>query len=171
MRWLVKRTGLRLWLAFQLTLCPLQPIAAEGIQPPGETSSKVESRASKDILTQNQQILHLLNRFGFGPKPGDLEKVSQMGVRRYLELQLHPERISDPVVQAKLSGLETLRMSSSELVRNFPPPKKLNQSRGREISEKHIDDSLTVDKPMAFNGPRRVIGELSQAKVLRAVYS
>ena len=37
---------------------------------------------------------HVLNRLTFGPRPGDLEKVAAMGVRAFIERQLHPERIA-----------------------------------------------------------------------------
>src|SRR5262245_35459628 len=57
---------------------------------------------SKTALSEDLRIVHLLNRAGFGPRQGDVEKVRQMGVEKYLELQLHPSMIDDALVDAKL---------------------------------------------------------------------
>jgi hypothetical protein len=46
-------------------------------------------------LTETQQALHLLNRLGYGPRPGDLEAVRSVGAAAWVEAQLHPERMDD----------------------------------------------------------------------------
>ena len=40
--------------------------------------------------------LHVLNRLGYGPAPGDLARVRQVGIDRYIDEQLHPERLPLP---------------------------------------------------------------------------
>ena len=50
-------------------------------------------------LTADQKVIHLLNRITFGPRPGDLERVMKMGWQKYLDEQLHPERIADEIVE------------------------------------------------------------------------
>ena len=45
-------------------------------------------------LTEEEQIVHVLNRLGFGPRPGDIEKVAAMGLETYIEQQLHPQEIA-----------------------------------------------------------------------------
>ena len=44
----------------------------------------------------DKAIVHVLNRIGFGPRPGDVERVRAIGLQRYIDQQLHPERIADP---------------------------------------------------------------------------
>jgi uncharacterized protein (DUF1800 family) len=56
--------------------------------------------------------LHLLNRTTFGPRPGDVERVQAMGLRAYLEAQLHPEAIGDQAVDAQLAPLTALGQSA-----------------------------------------------------------
>ncbi len=74
-------------------------------------------------LSSEQKIAHALNRLTFGPRPGDFERVRSMGLKKWIDLQLHPERIAEnPALEAKLRVLDTLRMSTSELVENYPPP-------------------------------------------------
>jgi len=38
------------------------------------------------------QAERLLWRAGFGPRPGDVERIRRLGVERYIDQQLHPER-------------------------------------------------------------------------------
>src|SRR5579871_5278317 len=73
-------------------------------------------------LSPQQQIVHALNRLTFGPKPGDAEEVRRIGLNKWIELQLHPEKIPEnPVLEARLKPLETLRMSLSDVVKDYSP--------------------------------------------------
>ena len=68
-------------------------------------------------LTEDQKALHLLNRTGFGPRPGDLELVRRLGFDRYVEQQLHPEKIDDSAAEAELADLDSLRLSTAEILK------------------------------------------------------
>jgi uncharacterized protein (DUF1800 family) len=76
-------------------------------------------------LTADQRVLHVLNRLGFGARPGDVERVRAMGVDKYIELQLSPDRIDDSASEARLQNLETLRMTTAELYEKYPQPGQL----------------------------------------------
>ena len=78
--------------------------------------------AQAQKLSEEARILHVLNRLGFGARPGDIERVRRMGVERYVEEQLRPERIADEVAEAKVKNLSTLSMSSGELLAKYPNP-------------------------------------------------
>jgi len=54
------------------------------------TATPAPQKASDD-----QQITHVLNRLGFGARPADIERVRKMGLRQYIEQQLHPEDLND----------------------------------------------------------------------------
>jgi uncharacterized protein (DUF1800 family) len=73
-------------------------------------------------LTQEQRAIHALNRLTFGPRPGDLDYVLQVGVDKWIDQQLHPESIDDSALNARLGPLRTLRMSPKDLVQSFPSP-------------------------------------------------
>src|ERR1043166_8466974 len=91
------------------------------------TGNKSSARISED-----QRILHVLNRLGFGARPGDIERVKSIGVDKYIEQQLNPEKIDDSASEAKLQNLETLRMSTAELYEKYPQPGQLlNQLQRR----------------------------------------
>jgi uncharacterized protein (DUF1800 family) len=79
-----------------------------------------EKGPSAGQMTEQKRALHTLNRLAFGPRPGDVERVLAMGVDRWIEQQLHPEKIDDSALESRLASLPTLRMSTRELVENFP---------------------------------------------------
>jgi uncharacterized protein (DUF1800 family) len=77
-------------------------------------------------LSTEKKTLHALNRLTFGPRPGDLEAVRKMGLKKWLDRQLHPERLPEnPALLAKLKPLDTLRMTTQDILANYPPPQVL----------------------------------------------
>src|SRR6266436_4408396 len=93
----------------------------------GISAQSMKMLASKSAakLSEDQRILHVLNRLGFGARPGDLERVKAMGIDNYVAQQLWPEKIDDSASEAKLQNLETLRMSTAELYEKYPQPGQL----------------------------------------------
>jgi len=73
-------------------------------------------------LSEEQKILHVLNRLGFGARPGDVEKVKKIGIDKYIEQQLNPASIDDAVAENKVKGLEIFSMSTAELFEKYPNP-------------------------------------------------
>src|SRR4026209_2770923 len=143
------------------------------LSPAFQSRPKPQATSS---LTEEQKIVHVLNRTGFGPRPGDVERVRRMGLQNYLELQLHPLKIEDSASESKLSGFKTLTMSSRELIEQYPRRAKRKPTNGERVDgvqtkEKGDPDETEPPRTMALNGPGRVVGELAQAKLLRAVYS
>ena len=93
-----------------------------------------EKRAKSQNLTEEQRIVHVLNRLGFGARPGDVERVKAMGLENYINQQLNPEKISDTVAENKVRDLNVLNMSTAELYEKFPQPGQLLrqlQARGK----------------------------------------
>src|SRR6266571_3018077 len=76
-------------------------------------------------LSSERQILHVVNRLTFGPHAGDIEQVRRIGVEKWIDLQLHPDRISEnPLLEAKLKPLETLQLTVWQIQEKYPavPP-------------------------------------------------
>src|SRR5687768_6247136 len=67
-------------------------------------------------------IVHVLNRIGYGPRPSDVERVRQLGIQAYIEQQLHPERITDEGIEARLDRMTTLTLSTNELLERYHQP-------------------------------------------------
>ena len=74
-------------------------------------------------LTADEAILHAMNRLAYGPRPGDIERVRQMGLAKWIDQQLAPNSINDNAVNARLENLPTLSMSAARLIEEYPQPK------------------------------------------------
>jgi uncharacterized protein (DUF1800 family) len=99
-----------------------------------------------------KRAVHALNRLTFGPRPGDVQKVMAMGVDRWIDEQLHPEKISDSALEARLAPLRTLKMSQKELVEEFPD----------QMVIKQVMDGR---KPMPSDPARRAIYQVQIARL------
>ncbi len=76
---------------------------------------------------EQKRALHALNRLSFGPRPGEVDRVAAMGVDKWIDLQLHPDKIDDHAVEARLAGFTTLRMDTRQMIEKFPPPQVVKQ--------------------------------------------
>ncbi len=74
-------------------------------------------------LSSDQQVLHVLNRLAFGPRPGDVDAVRRMGVKKWIQQQLEPARVpEDPVLEARLKTMPTLELPTWQLIENTQGP-------------------------------------------------
>ena len=142
-------------------------------------------------LSEDEAILHALNRLGYGPQAGEIEQVRQMGLEKWIEKQLKPDSIDDSALDARLGRYPTLRKSAAQLMAEFPQPNQAAKKEGlskdqvqEERREKARAAVAAVDAkgPSGPNtaaekelakvvGPQRPVTELSMAKMDRAIYS
>ena len=132
-----------------------ETITTEPLLPAVAASSRTRTAR----LTEDQKILHLLNRVTFGARPGDIERVRRVGLDKFLSEQLHPETIDDSELETRLAALPTLKMNSAELWQFYPPAPVVDQ----RANEKN--------PPPVFGRPGQVQVELVQQKLIRAVSS
>src|SRR3984893_1545565 len=83
-------------------------------------------------LSADEAILHALNRLAYGPRPGDIEHVRQMGLAKWIDQPLRPRSIDDPALEARLENYPTLRMSSAKLLAEYPQPKQAEKQVGKQ---------------------------------------
>jgi uncharacterized protein (DUF1800 family) len=160
---------------------------------PASADSKKTTR-----LTEEQKIIHLLNRIGFGPRPGDVEKVKRMGIDKYVDQQLHPDRIDDSGLQTKLAGLDSLGMTVAQLYQKYPAPQFVARELGLRPGKGQAPNPQTPNKTQpgaqdsdttkesqreqrqkilayysqkGLKPPATLIQELQTQKIIRAVYS
>ena len=75
-------------------------------------------------LTADEAILHALNRLAYGPRPGEIERIKQIGLAKWIDQQLNPNSIVDSGVEARLEIYPTLNMRTSQLLAEYPNPKQ-----------------------------------------------
>ena len=136
-------------------------------------------------LGGDERIVHVLNRLSFGPRPGDVAKVRDLGVYRYIIQQLYPERIPDLACRERIAGLEYVHQSATETANRFikvdPALKKAYDDARTRMAE--LQKAEPKDRK-AIAALQKVIREyrkktdkflplrqLARAKLIRAVHS
>jgi uncharacterized protein (DUF1800 family) len=95
---------------------------------PAQTAQPIQSNAHPPArhayqsgqLQGGERILHALNRFTFGPRPGDLEAVRAMGLDNWFNQQLHPESLSQPELNARLAQYPAMQRNPQDLLFYLP---------------------------------------------------
>src|SRR5437667_2696612 len=124
--------------------------------------------ARRPPLAEARRILHVLNRVGFGPRPGDVERVRAVGLEAWIDRQLHPETIDDRATERALAELASIRLSIPEALREYPRPDPglREKVQNGEMTRAEMMETYPPEKR-----PFRIAAELQAAKTLRAVES
>jgi uncharacterized protein (DUF1800 family) len=102
-------------------------------------------------LSADEAIQHAMNRLAYGPRPGDVERVRQMGLAKWIDLQLNPKSIDDSAVEARLNVYPTLSMRTAQLMVEYPNPKQAAKQAEQpkpaptpeQTAQKQADDGIT----------------------------
>src|SRR5918992_1453371 len=85
--------------------------------------------------SEREAAAHPLDRFAFGARPGEVEKVVAVGLDRWMERQLAP-RPPDRDLSARLGRPDGWEMAAAERARQFPrPPRLLAEARRAGVVE------------------------------------
>ncbi len=117
-------------LAVAILLAPAVKIKADP-SPQAQVTSR--------DLSEKQRVIHLLNRLGYGPRLGDVERVKHIGIDKYIDEQLYPERINDSAAEARLKRLESLHMTIAQLYASYPVPRVVAAQLGLIRKNQAID--------------------------------
>ncbi|KXK05449.1 MAG: hypothetical protein UZ17_ACD001000639 [Acidobacteria bacterium OLB17] len=99
----------------------------------------------KRSLTEDQKILHVLNRLGFGARPGDVERVRAMGIKKYIEQQLDPASIDDHIAEGKAGRLTVPNLTTDELFAKYPNPGALLRAVDGKNAQKQVAQNTPAD--------------------------
>src|ERR1035438_646187 len=126
-------------------------------------------------LTGDQRIQHALNRLTFGARPGDLEEVRRIGLEKWIQAQLHPETIAESAtLEAKLKPLETLRLDTATIVKDYPvttmrpivrpsPNMLIGPENYNKLLRGTLEERLAILKPLDPVKRRQVLAALAPA--------
>lgn len=141
----------------------------------------------KKPLSEDQKISHVLNRLGFGARPGDIAKVKAIGIQKYIDQQLDPAPLPDAALEAKVKNLEIFNLSTAELFAKYPNPGALLQAidrergqpqaaqNGEDMTEKDRQDRQAKLRELYakydLKPAQQILPQITTNRVLRAVYS
>lgn len=139
-----------------------------------------QPQSAPPALTETQRITHLLNRIAFGPRPGDVDRVRQMGAAKYIEQQLHPELIDDSATDIRIETFDSLHMTPPEIFDHFADPQMiLQQQLGGALNGAQANGDQAASRQkvqatmqqMGISPPQKLAQELMAQKLVRAVSS
>jgi uncharacterized protein (DUF1800 family) len=140
-------------------------------------------------LTEEQKVLHVLNRLTFGPRPGDVEKVKKIGIETFIQQQLDPASIDDSAAEARVKGLDVFGLTTSEIFAKYPNPgallRQLEGGRQAQANNSPRDpDQMTPDEQRErrqklaelyrkndLRPAAQLMPQIAANRVLRAAYS
>jgi uncharacterized protein (DUF1800 family) len=127
---------------------------------------------SAAVRSGDQAIVHVLNRVAFGPRPGDIDRVRSLGLERYIDEQLRPERIPDRSMNERLRGLTTIGLSAGEIAERYErPAMEARRERRQKAKDGEPAPERRTERDPMRQQANSVIAELAEQKLLRAVYS
>jgi len=159
-----ERVAIALRAAVTAVLCVLM------IEQPMAATAAVGKRAPAPTQIQGQErVLHVLSRFTFGARPGDIAAVQAMGVRRWFERQLNPSSIDDSALDARLAAFPAMQMQQAELMERYPSPQVLRQiqARGLPLPSDPVEHVIYADQ-IAFYNQVKAKREAQQAAAASA---
>lgn len=119
--------------------------------------------------TADQQVAHVLSRLTFGARQGDAEALHTKGVDRWIDEQLHPERIDDGALDRFVaSNYQTLGLSAAELERKYPPPGMIQNAAAARGGMTRADSAKLRE---SGQGIRQITTEVQSARIARALMS
>jgi len=136
----------------------------------------IMARSDVRELPADQQIIQALNRLTFGARPGDVVKVRAIGLDKWIDEQLHPEKINDDAMNAFLSRYSALNADQNDLLKQYAQ----QQRERREIKRDRADttkgmsaDDIAMRRQLQQqnNSRRQVVTQLQSSRAARAVAS
>lgn len=113
------------------------------------------------------RVTHLLNRIGFGPKPGDTEAVMKIGIDEYINRQLQPASIQLPGRVAQMSQLTAVGKTPVELFRTYGRPTLMaitSSGQADEATKEQLQKTIR-------DTYRKLYSESTTARIVRATES
>ena len=77
--------------------------------PPGPPEGEVLP------LSPRERAVHLLSRCAFGPRPGDVDRLIEIGAEKWLEEQFDPELRDGPILRERLGLLDAIELNPTEM--------------------------------------------------------
>lgn len=89
----------------------------------------------------------MIDRLGFGPRPGDRDAIAEIGPEAYIQQQLNPSADAEPTILIRQLGhLSTLELSPVELFRQGAAPRRANDEQRQRSRVRQVKFSEQAEK-------------------------
>ncbi|HEU5080476.1 MAG TPA: DUF1800 domain-containing protein [Opitutaceae bacterium] len=171
-------------------------LCGAALNNPSAPTAAPAAQTEQAPLTEREKAAHALNRLGYGPRPGEIERVAALGVENWIRQQLAPSEIPDFAAEKAVAPLSHLQMDPAEIFAAYYTQIRERRNRVAKASaaaamaegkapetmsgkESKLPETTLAKAPAKENKSgeeaRRVVaqavGELHQAKLVRAVLS
>src|ERR1700720_1451197 len=160
------------------TLVGIAPFGVSAQKSGAKTPAKtVIARSDVRELPADQQIIQALNRLTFGAKPGDILKVRAIGLDKWIDEQLQPDKINDDAMNVFVANYSAINQNQNDLLAQYADQQRARQQGRRERADTtramSVADSMALRQQLQqqFNLTRQVVTQLQSSRVARAVAS
>jgi uncharacterized protein (DUF1800 family) len=122
-------------------------------------------------LTADQQVMQVVNRLTFGPRPGEAATIREMGIDRWIARQLDPTSIDDRQTDAFVAQFADYREPIADLQREAPAPNKVAAERRKAANGAPMMMADSVAIRDARRAANRVVQDVQIVRVARAEMS
>ena len=161
--------------------CGFSLIATRAIAADQQIGAARASDKSTRQIDDGASVAHVLNRVAFGPRPGDIERVKRIGIDRYIDEQLDPDRIAVPdALTRRLAALDVQRLPAGTLIAAFrddqravrqaqrnQPQASSGQPADAMQSKAATDDAIAARREQY----RRLAYQSAEARLVQAIES
>jgi uncharacterized protein (DUF1800 family) len=138
-----------------ILVCGQWELTAGAVANPKDNKPKQDAVLKGLPITElgvDEAVLHALNRLAYGPRPGDVERVKQTGLAKWIDQQLNPKSVEDSAVEARVNSYPTLKKSTSQLMAEYPNPKQqaakpsapAKEETAEQKAQKQADAAITA---------------------------
>jgi uncharacterized protein (DUF1800 family) len=125
-----------------------------------QTVANAKPAVAAKPISQDEKLLMVLDRFTYGPRPGDLERLRTIGTKAWFTQQLDPKSIDDSAMDARLANYPAMQMPLEKLMEAYPTNQMVRQAMNGNFSapggdaeraiyaneEERYKEKLTKDK-------------------------
>src|SRR3954471_10879796 len=178
--WNVARKTMRVTKLISTAVAVLIGVAPIGThaQKSGAKAPAKAVIARSDVreLPADQQIIQAINRLTFGARPGDVAKVRAIGLDKWIDQQLNPDKIDDDAMNTFVSRYPALQQDQNDLLKQYAEM----QRQRREVKRERADTTAAMSADeiaqkrqlqQQNNSRRQVVTQLQSSRAARAVAS
>jgi len=108
--------------------------------PSMETSlpqQDVALKAHPKVIPPDERYMLVLDRFTYGPRPGDLQRMRELGLSGWFQQQMNPSKIDDSALDARLASYPAMNLPLEKLMELYPSRDMVRESLKGKVSVPH----------------------------------